>query len=102
MVSGVAATILALSTLVAGDPPAEAKTAVRVITVHEVRHKDLRESPPKSQFGSVNPDAQERLSVTIELTGDAAPPPRRQGHPYGIATFKPSCTRPARPGLPKA
>lgn len=72
MASGIAVMILALSALVAGDPPSEAKPVVRVITVHEVRHKDLRKSPTKSQLGSANPDAQEILSVTIEITGDAA------------------------------
>ncbi len=72
MVSGVAVTILALSTLFAGDPPAEEKPTVRVITVHELRHKDLRKSPTQSQLGSVNPDAQEILEVTIELGGAAA------------------------------
>ncbi len=72
MVSGVAVTALALSALVAGDPPSEAKPVVRVIAVHEVRHKDLRKSPTKSPLGSVNPDALESLAVTIEITGDAA------------------------------
>lgn len=72
MVSGVAVMILALSTLFAGDPPAEAKPTVRVITVHEVRHKDLRKNPAQSQLGSVNPGAQEILEVTIELAGAAA------------------------------
>ncbi len=72
MVWGVAVTILALSTLFAGDPPAEEKPTVRVITVHELRHKDLRKSPTQSQLGSVNPDAQEILEVTIELAGAAS------------------------------
>ncbi len=72
MVWGVAVTILALSTLFAGDPPAEEKPTARVITVHELRHKDLRKSPTQSQLGSVNPDAQEILEVTIELAGAAS------------------------------
>ena len=72
MASGVAVMILALSALVAGDPPSEAKPVVRVIMVHEVRHKDLRKNPPKSQLGGAYRDDQERLAVTIEITGDAA------------------------------
>ena len=72
MVLGVAVTVLALSTLVAGDPPSEAKLVVRVVTVHEVRHKDLRKTPPKPQLGGGQLDAQERLAVTIEITGDVA------------------------------
>ncbi len=54
------------------DTPASSAPSVQIVQIHEVRHKDLRKNPPKSQFGSVNPDAQERLSVTIEITGDAA------------------------------
>ena len=72
MSSGIAATILVLSALVAGDPPSEAKPVVRVITVHEVRHEDLRKNPPKSQLGGAYRGDQERLAVTIEITGDAA------------------------------
>ncbi len=72
MASGIAVMILALSALVMGDPPSKAKPVVRVVTVHEVRHKDLRKNPPKPQFGGGQLDAQERLAVTIEITGDAA------------------------------
>ena len=72
MASGVVATILTLSALIAGDPPTKAKPAVRVITVQEVRHKDLRKNPPKPQFGGRNLDVQGRLAVTLEITGDAA------------------------------
>ena len=72
MASGTAVMILALSALVAGDPPSEAKPVVRVITVHEVRHKDLRKTPPRPQFGGGQLDAQKRLAVTIEVAGNAA------------------------------
>ena len=72
MVSGIAATILALSALVASDPPTKAKPVVRIITVHEVRHNDLRKTPPKLRFDGAQVDAQDRLAVTIEITGDVA------------------------------
>jgi hypothetical protein len=72
MVAGLAATLMTLGVFAIDDSPAGAKPVVRVITVHEVRQKDLRKNPPKSQFGSVNPDAQERLAITLEITGDAA------------------------------
>ena len=72
MASALVATVVALSVLAVDAPPTEAKLVVRVITVHETRHKDLRKNPTKPQFGGGNPDAKGRLAVTIEITGDAA------------------------------
>ena len=79
MASGIVVMILGLSALVAGDPSSEAKPVVRVIAVHEVRHKDLRKSSTQSQLGSRNPDAQEILAVTIEITGTAAAKAEKYG-----------------------
>ena len=79
MIWRAAASIVALSALGMGDPPSEAKPVVRVIAVHEVRHKDLRKSPTRSQLGSRNPDAQEILALTIEITGTAAAKAEKYG-----------------------
>ena len=54
------------------DTPASSALSVQIVQIHEVRHKDFRKSPPKPQIGSVNPDAQEILAVTIELAGAAS------------------------------
>ncbi|MCH8970439.1 MAG: hypothetical protein IIA66_15145, partial [Planctomycetes bacterium] len=79
MIWRAAASIVALSALGMGDPPSEAKPVVRVIAVHEVRHKDLRKSPTQSQLGSRNPNAQEILALTIEITGTAAAKAEKYG-----------------------
>ncbi len=54
------------------DSTASTAPSVQIVQIHEVRHKDLRKNPAKSQLGGVNPDAQESLAVTIEITGGAA------------------------------
>ena len=54
------------------DPAASTAPIVQIVQIHEVRHKDLRKSPTKSQLGLMNPDTQEILAVTFEITGAAA------------------------------
>ncbi len=54
------------------DSRASTAPGVQIVQIHEVRHRDLRKNPPKPQFGGGQLDAQERLAVTIEITGDAA------------------------------
>ncbi len=54
------------------DPTASTAPSVRIVQIHEVRHKDLRKTPPKAQFGGAQLGAQERLAITVEITGAAA------------------------------
>lgn len=54
------------------DSKANTAPSVQIVEIREVRHKDLRKNPPKPRFGGGQLDAQERLAVTIEITGDAA------------------------------
>ncbi|MCH8965383.1 MAG: hypothetical protein IIB58_10510, partial [Planctomycetes bacterium] len=54
------------------DSKANTAPSVQIVEIREVRHKDLRKNPPKPRFGGAQLDAQERLAVTIEITGDAA------------------------------
>ncbi len=54
------------------DSKASTAPSVQIVEIREVRHKDLRKTPPKPQFGGGQSDARERLAVTIEITGDAA------------------------------
>ena len=54
------------------DSKANTAPSVQIVEIREVRHKDLRKTPPKSQLGGAYRGDQERLAVTIEITGDAA------------------------------